>query len=57
MQGTFKGEYGGIAPTGKKFTIPNVILSRFKDGKQVEAWSYSDSLTYYRQLGIPIPKE
>jgi len=57
MQGTFKGEVAGIAPTGKKMTIKNVNLTRFKDGKQVETWSYSDSLTYYRQLGIPIPPQ
>jgi len=57
LQGTFKGEYGGIAPTGKKFSIPSAILSRFEGGKQVEAWLYLDSLTWYRQLGIPIPAQ
>jgi predicted ester cyclase len=57
LQGTFKGEYGGIAPTGKKFSIPSAILSRFEGGKQVEAWSYLDYLTFYQQLGIPIPAQ
>jgi predicted ester cyclase len=57
LQGTFKGEYGGIAPTGKKFTLPYAILSRFENGRQVEAWQYGDSLAYYRQLGIPIPPQ
>jgi len=57
MTGTFKSKYGDIAPTGKKLTLPAVILSRFEGGKEVEAWMYSDSLTFYRQLGIPIPPQ
>lgn len=55
MRGTFKGEMAGIAPTGKQMALPNVAFARFKDGKQVEVWPYLDSLTFYQQLGIPIP--
>jgi steroid delta-isomerase-like uncharacterized protein len=55
MRGTFKGEMMGIAPTGKKMELPNASFARFKDGKQVEVWPYLDSLTWYQQLGIPIP--
>jgi C-1 hydroxylase len=55
MQGTFTGKYGDIAPTGKKFSLQFATLCRFEKGKQVEAWPYGDSLTLYRQLGIPIP--
>ena len=53
--GTFKGDMMGIAPTGKKFTLKLAILSRFAAGKEVEAWPYSDLLSLYRQLGIPVP--
>jgi steroid delta-isomerase-like uncharacterized protein len=55
MRGTFKGEYMGIAPTGKKMELPNAGFARFRGGKQVDVWPYLDSLTYYQQLGIPIP--
>ncbi|HUT67998.1 MAG TPA: ester cyclase [Dehalococcoidales bacterium] len=55
LQGTFKGKYGDMAPTGKKMTITNAVLARFKGDKQVEAWQYIDSLEWYRQLGMPIP--
>jgi steroid delta-isomerase-like uncharacterized protein len=55
MRGTFKGKWMDIAPTGKKFVLPNAGFARFKDGKQVEVWPYLDSLTLYQQLGIPIP--
>ena len=57
LTGTFKGKSGDIAPTGKKMSLPAVVLARFKDGKQVEAWQYADSLVWYRQLGIPIPTQ
>jgi predicted ester cyclase len=57
LTGTFTGKYGDTAPTGKKFSIPNTVIARFKGGKQVEAWGYSDSLSWYRQLGIPIPNQ
>jgi predicted ester cyclase len=60
LTGTFKGELTGlapsvIAPTGKQLSWPVVVLSRFENGKQVEAWNYSDSLTMAQQLGIRPP--
>jgi predicted ester cyclase len=55
LTGTFTGKYGDVAPTGKKFSIPVVVLTRFKGDKQVEAWQYADSLAWSRQLGIPVP--
>jgi predicted ester cyclase len=57
MTGTFKGEYMGIAPTGKKANLTSAIFYRFKGGKEVEATSFSDSLIMYQQLGIPIPQQ
>jgi steroid delta-isomerase-like uncharacterized protein len=56
MRGTFKGEMSGIDPTGKQMELPHAGFARFKDGKQVEVWPYLDSLTLYKQLGIPIPQ-
>jgi predicted ester cyclase len=55
MSGTFTGRYSGIAPTGKKFTVPRTVVARFENGKQVEAWGYSDSLALFQQLGIKPP--
>ncbi len=57
ISGTFKGEMAGMAPTGKSYSQPICVLARFRDGKQVEAWGYMDTLAIYRQLGIPIPAE
>lgn len=55
LTGTFKGELAGIAPTGKKFSMPIAVLARFENGKQVEAWPYMDALTFYQQLGVSPP--
>ena len=57
MQGTFKGEYLGMAPTGKQFTIKTAVLHRFEGGKEVEAWIYSDSLSFFKQVGIKPPMD
>lgn len=55
MRGTFKGEYMGMAPTGKQFTIKTAVFHRFEGGKEVEAWIYSDSLSFFKQVGIKPP--
>jgi steroid delta-isomerase-like uncharacterized protein len=53
--GTHKGEYMGIAPTGKKINLIMAVFYRFVDGKEVEALSYSDMLALYQQLGVSPP--
>ena len=55
MTGTFKGEYMGIAPTGKKITQKAILITQWAEGKEIEAWGAYDTLAFYRQLGIPIP--
>jgi steroid delta-isomerase-like uncharacterized protein len=53
--GTHKGEFLGIPPTGKKFSLPIVILYRFKDGKEAEAVIFSNQLNWFRQIGVSPP--
>lgn len=55
--GTFKGNLREIPPTGRKFTIQLVGFTRFANGKQVQGWIYTDMLSLYQQLGIPIPNQ
>jgi len=57
IEGTFKGEVAGMTPTGKKMKVPSVVLNRYVGGKVVEAWTYNDMLSWYQQLGIPIPAQ
>jgi len=56
-RGTFKGEMMGIKPTGKKFTLTGILITRWVSGKEVEAWEAYDMLAFYQQLGIPIPSQ
>lgn len=53
--GTFKGDFMGIPPTGKKFSLPIVILYRFKEGKEIEAQVFSNRLNWFRQVGVSPP--
>ena len=52
MQGTFKGELNGIAPTGRKLTFPEAVFVRFEDDMEVEATAYGNMNSFNEQLGI-----
>ena len=52
LTGTHKGEFNGIAPTGKKFSLKSAIVCKIVNGKFVETWVYMDSLDLMQQLGI-----
>ena len=51
-QGTHKGEYMGIAPTGKMIKGTGITIHRISEGKIVEGWSESDKSSLYKQLGV-----
>lgn len=51
--GTHKGDFMGIAPTGKKCTMTGTTVFRFRDGKIQEAWWHYDTRRLMRQLGAP----
>lgn len=55
MSGTHKGEFMGMAPTNKPFTIQVIDIVRFAGGKAVEHWGNQDDLGMLQQLGV-IPK-
>jgi len=50
--GTHKGEYRGLAPTGKKIILTGVQIWRIVDGKIVERTSAYDFLDFFKQLGV-----
>jgi steroid delta-isomerase-like uncharacterized protein len=51
MTGTQKGEFLGVAPTGRKIRARGVQIARFQDGKMVERWGSSDQLGILQQIG------
>lgn len=48
---THTGDFQGIPPTGRKFTISAMSIERIQDGKIVERWYNQDELGLMQQLG------
>jgi predicted ester cyclase len=56
--GTHRGDYCGVAPTGKRITFTGISMSRFADGKMVDTSVESDELAVLRQIGATaVPTE
>ena len=54
--GTHVGEFMGIPPTGRSFTISGIDVHGFRDGRMAEHWHVVDQLSLLQQLGlIPQP--
>ena len=49
--GTHTGEFQGLAPTMRPFTLAGVTVERIEDDRIVEVWVYRDDLGLLRQLG------
>jgi steroid delta-isomerase-like uncharacterized protein len=53
VQGTHRGEFMGIPPTERSFTITNADFCRFTDdGLIAEHWGLVDIASMMRQLGV-----
>jgi steroid delta-isomerase-like uncharacterized protein len=52
--GTHDGELLGIPPTGRRVSVEDMVLLRFKDGKVIEAYDIQDTLDMLRQLGVEV---
>jgi predicted ester cyclase len=55
-RGTHKGDFRGLAPTGKKAEMTNTGIYRIAKGKLAECWATVDSLRLMQQLGV-IPRQ
>lgn len=54
FSGTFRGEFAGHAPTGRRFTLLGCEFFYITDGKIRFQRGYWDRATWFRQLGLPI---
>jgi steroid delta-isomerase-like uncharacterized protein len=55
-RGTHRGEFMGIAPSGKPVSFNAIDVVRIAGGKIVERWSQADNLALLQQLGaFPVP--
>jgi steroid delta-isomerase-like uncharacterized protein len=54
--GTHSGEFLGMPPTNREYTIAGIDVHRLADGRMVEHWHVVDQLSQLQQLGmIPSP--
>jgi predicted ester cyclase len=51
LQGTHRGSYLGVAPTGLAFDVEGLTLLRLADGRVVEEWHSPTELAILHQLG------
>ena len=51
VTGTHRGEFMGVAPTGKSVEFTGLQISRFENGKLKERWGSSDELGILKQIG------
>lgn len=49
------GDFFGLAPTHKRFSINGLGAWRFKDGKISDHWGQYDMLSIPRKLGLELP--
>src|SRR3990172_6934526 len=52
---THKGEFMGLAPTGREVRLNGISILRLKDGVIVEPWAVQDGLALMIQLGLFTP--
>ena len=53
VSGTHRGEFMGVAPTGRSVTYDEIFIVRFtEDGRMVETWGVVDMASLMRQLGL-----
>ncbi len=52
LQGTHKGEFMGIPPTGRQVSVTGIQILRVTSGKIAENWINLDALGLLQQLGV-----
>jgi len=51
VTGTHRGEFMGVAATGKNVSVTGITILRFENGQCVERWSEANFLGLLQQLG------
>jgi predicted ester cyclase len=55
MRGTHLGEFMGVAPTGKQFTLSVLLMDKIEDGKIVLHYANADWIGVLVKLGVVPP--
>jgi steroid delta-isomerase-like uncharacterized protein len=56
ITGTHRGSYLGLPATGRRVAYNEITVSRFENGRVVEAWAVVDAMSLMGQLGS-VPTE
>jgi steroid delta-isomerase-like uncharacterized protein len=52
VTGTHRGEFMGVAPTGRSVTYNEMFIFRIADGRVVETWGVVDVYAQMKQIGV-----
>jgi steroid delta-isomerase-like uncharacterized protein len=52
VTGTHRGDFMGVAPTGKSITYNEMFIFRFDNGRVVETWGVVDVYAQMKQIGV-----
>lgn len=52
ISGTHKGEFRGIAPTGRKVTVDGITINQLSEGKVMDSYVSLDLWSLMQQLGV-----
>ena len=55
FSGTHRGDFLGIAPTGKRVSIEGLSMARVEDGQLAESWGSWDTGEFLKQVGVKSP--
>jgi steroid delta-isomerase-like uncharacterized protein len=56
LLGTHKGNFGGIAPTGRPIVLKGIAIYRVEDGRLMERWVVSDLHGLLEEIRQPAPR-
>jgi steroid delta-isomerase-like uncharacterized protein len=57
LLGTHKGDFRGIAPTGRAIVLKGIAIYRVEGGKLMERWVVSDLHGVLEEIGQPSPRQ
>jgi len=52
MSGTHQGEFMGMTPTGRAFSVAGMIFARAAEGKFTDRWAILDTISLMQQLDV-----
>jgi steroid delta-isomerase-like uncharacterized protein len=55
MEGTHRGEWHGLRPTGRRVSVRMLTIHRIADRKIAEDWVILESMGFFQQLGLVPP--